>query len=220
MLAPVERQAVRGVGEPAVEFGEVGAHFVAVGVQAVHAAREVAVPLQLRGQHGRRRADVAQRGVGVRVVPPQVEARRRRQVARLLAVEDHLHVDQAPVLHLEGHPGPTKLGEQDRQVEAPDVEAREIARLQQAGQGFCRRAEGVFVGHEVVGDPVDVGGLGRDRHLGVVAADLLEDIALRRHPDDRQLDDSVAGQAQARGFEVEEGDRPVKIEGQFHGGLF
>ena len=188
-------------------------------MQPVHVPGQVAVPAELGRQHGGGRAYVTECGVGVLVIATQVEACRGREVARFLPVEDHLHVDEPAARHVEGDPRPAELGEQDGEVEAPDVESRQIAGLQQLCQGLGGRAKRRFVGDHIVGDAVYGRGLGRNRDPGVVAANPFEDVTLGRHPDDGEFDDTVAGQAEAGGFQVEEDDRPVEVEGQFHGGV-
>ena len=152
------------------------------------------------------------------VVPAKVEAGGGREVPGLFAMEYHLHVDQAPGLHVEGDSGPRELGDQDREIEAPDVEPRQVAGLEQLGEGLGGGLKGGLVRDVLVGDPVNGRSLRRNRHLGVVAAHALEDIAARRHPDHGEFNDPVPGKAQAGRLQVEEDDRAVKVEGQFHGG--
>ena len=217
VLAAVEHELAALLGEPAVELGHEGPPLVAVGVESGHVAREVSVTVQLGRQDRRSGANVPQRGVRVLVVPGQVEAGRRREVAGLFAVKDHLHVDQATPLHVEGHARAAKLGQQDGQVVVANVEARQVARLQQLGQRLRGAAKRVFVRHDVVGDTVNGGRLRGNGNFRIVASHLLQDVTLRRYAQDGEFHDPVARQAQTRGLEVEEDDGAVEVEGQFHG---
>ena len=85
------------------------------------------------------------------------------------------------------------------------------------GQRPRRSAEGEFVYHHVVGDPVDCCRLRGNGDTGVVAAHPFEDIPLRRHAQDGELDDPVTREAEAGGLEVEEDDGAVEVEGKLHG---
>ena len=135
-------------------------------------------------------------------------------------MEDHLHVDDPAVFDLELHAGPPELGQKNGKVEAADIEASQVAGVQDLRQILGDLSKRRFVLHHVIRDAMDGCRFGGDRHLRVQSADPLVHVSLGRNTYDGELDDAVARQAQAGGFQVEEGDRSLQLEGQLqHAGL-
>src|SRR5690606_34751270 len=134
------------------------------------------------------------------------------EVPRLLPVEDVLDVDHAATLERERDAAAPKLHDEEGEVEAPDVESRQVALLEDPGEPPRSAAEGLLVRNIRVGDPVHGGCLRRDRHLRVEAANPLEHVPLRRHLDERQLDDAVLLEVEARRLQIEEDEGAVQLE--------
>ena len=155
MLTSPENQLLSLLLEPLLYGGANRENLVTVAVECIHVPRKVRITLDLRGQDRRSRADVTEGGVRFLVFPAEVEACGGGEVAWLLAMEDSLHVDHPPRPVVEVEVGPLELSDQHRQVEAPDIEAPEVAGVHQVEERFGTSREGCFVRDVLVGDPVD-----------------------------------------------------------------
>ena len=174
------------------------------------------IALDLGGQDRRCRADVAESGVRLLMLPVEVEACGCGEIPRLLTVKDSLHVDHPPTPVVEVEVGSLELSDQHRQVEAPDIETPEVTGVDQLEQRFGASSEGFFVREVLVGNPVDRGRFGRNGDARFEAPDPFHHVALRRNSQDRHLDDAILLGAQSGGLQVEENERPVELDGQEH----
>ena len=182
-------------------------------MERIHVPRKIRVALDLCSQDRCGRADVAESGVRFLVLPAEVEAGRGGEIARLLAMEDSLHVDHPPRPVVEVEAGPLELRDQHRKVEAPDVEAPEVAGVHQLEERFGASREGCFARDVLVGDPVDGPRFRINGDAGIEPPDPFHDVALRRDPQNRHLDDAVLLSAQSGGLQVEEYQGSVEFDG-------
>ena len=151
---------------------------VAVVVESRQVLRDVLVAIQLCSEDGGGGADIADGGVRLLVLTLQVKPGRRREVARLLVVEDELHVDEFAAADVEVDPGPPEFGQQHGHVEAPDVEAGQVAGVQHLVEGLRPSGERSLARHVLVADAVHGERLCRDRNAGIEAAHPLEHVPL------------------------------------------
>ena len=150
-------------------------------MEKVRFAREIRVAIELAHEdvHG---GD----GVGFGAVRADqflaaVELHGCGQIARLALVENDEAVDDGAAFDGKRDGGAAELLDQERNVEAHDAEAAEIAALhefhQRERQIIERRAAGdVFVGDAVHGDH-----FGRNAHAGIDAFEAFADLTVRRH---------------------------------------
>jgi hypothetical protein len=75
------------------------------------------------------------------------------------------------------------------------------------------KSQGCLIHDIVVGDPVDGTRFRRNQNAWIEASDPLHDVALRRNPQDRHLDDTVLLRAQSGGLQVEKHEGPVERYG-------
>ena len=157
--------------------------------------------------------------VGARVLAPDEGADGGREVARLLAEVDDLGVDDAPPVEGEGDLDPVELAAEERDVEAAQVVAREVAPLEEGGEVGGDGGEGGGVRHVGVGDPVDGRRLGGIFTPGFTRVLEDRDAAVGGDLQGRHLDDPV-GEAVGTGrLEVEDDERgavaevPEELEG-------
>ena len=128
------------------------------------------VAVELPAEYVQGADQVAPRAVGALDVAPRVEADRRSQVARLVVMKDALSVDDAATFHREHEAGPAELGLQHGDVEASDVEPREVAPIEEARQPRRDVPEGRLVCDVLVGDAVHGGRRCGNRPPGIDAA--------------------------------------------------
>ena len=136
MFPPAEDELAVPPLKPAVHFRPEGAHLVAVGVQPVQVLGDIGVFLELGGQDRRRGPDVSQGRVGLLVLPAQVEPGGGREIPGSSRWKMNLGVDEPPTLDARTSPRPLELGQEEREVETPDVESRQVAGLQKLGQAL------------------------------------------------------------------------------------
>jgi hypothetical protein len=135
-------------------------------------------------------------------------------------MEYYLDIDQLPILRFEDDPRAPKLCNEHGKVEAPKVEAGEIARIEKIEEASCPCEKGWLIGDICVRDTMNRGRITRDRHLRVEATHSLQDIAMGSKPNERKFDDSVGTDPKPGRLKVEKNERTFEWKGESrHGGM-
>ena len=213
VLAEVEDRAILVVIDHGTHGIDVAVHAGEV-LQPSHIVLEVVVAVELRLQHLVGGTDVAVGRMCAIELLAAIETIGGHEGARLLLVEDVLHVDEVGIVRVEADACAQKLLDEQGNVEAVGVVACEVAALEDLFELLGELLERGLVGHHLVGDMVDGSRFGGDVHLGVdeeIARFLL---TIGHHLDVTELDDSVTGDTDTSGFEVEEDEGFLEME--FH----
>jgi hypothetical protein len=166
-LAEVEHRLVVTPREAAAEVDVAVVDGVGDLVQGVDLERELAVALELAGEHLDGGDGVGLGAVGVLELLVAIEAHRGGEAARLLLVVDDLGVDDADAAEVEQLAAAHELGLEHADVEAADVEAGDVAAGQECEQLVGGLGEVRLVGDILVVDAVDLAGLERDADVRV-----------------------------------------------------
>jgi hypothetical protein len=132
-------------------------------------------------------------------------------------MEDHLSIQEPSTLNGEEHTCPLEFRQENGDVEATNVETRQVARFQELGESPGPSGEGRFVGYVLVGDTMYGGGFRRYRDSRIEAAYSFSYISLGGDPDDCELHDPVRNLVEAGRFQIQEGQRAGKIKRELHG---
>jgi len=180
--------------------------------EAARIARQLRVFGELAEQHLEGRRSIGRRAVGSFKLLAAEKFIGRRKRARVEFAEDVVDVDDLAVIHLEFEAGALELRFEHRNVEAGDVVAAEVAAVDVVEELFGDERKDRALLHIVVGDAVNRGRPGRNRHFRIQPPHGILGAAVREHFQHGDFDDAVALRHDSGAFDIEYDQRPFELQ--------